>query len=275
MVNRQVVLFLFVLILLTSSVSALLDVSANTNGIKVDVPKFDYLKNNQSFNVTVFTYNVTDGKNLAGSNCSLQLFNHTGTKVYNVPNLTSFGTGYNHFIARGNFTTNDDYYFTIYCENTIIGGFATGLYSINNVGSALLTQQSIIYATFFFLLIFFFCVNLIVITKMPLSNVKDPTGQIINVVTIKYITMVFVFIEWLFIVAILFISSNLAQAYLVEQLFANFLFMLWRISIPMTGIFIVLWLIWIIANVVSDKEIKNMVTRGLPGTGGEKQKWQK
>jgi hypothetical protein len=262
---KRIIFLLFAVLLMTSFASALLDVNSNTNGLKLSYPNFDTIKNNQSFNITVYTYNVSDGRTLAGSNCSLQLFNHTGTMVYNSPNFTTFLTGYNHFVARGNFTINNDYVFNVYCENGALGGFGSGILSINAVGDELTIAKAIIYVTFFALLFFMFFINLVLIGKFPIGNNKDEAG-IVTVTNMKYVTMALVYIEWLFVFAMVFIAYNIGQAYLLETLFANYLFMLWRVMGGLTAIFTLIWFFWIISNVINDKQIKNMMGRGLPGS---------
>lgn len=272
MAKKLIFILSFMIIYSLVFTSALLDSGTQTNvnpsnGIEVDYPKFDIVKTNQPFNLTIFNYNITDGKVLLGSNCSLELFNHTGSRVYNVTNLSATGNGYFHFIAGGNFTVNDIYNFNIYCSNQDIAGFASGLFEINSVGDQLTSAKSTFYATFFGLLFFLFVVNLVVISKLPKGNMKDPTGQIVTTTNMKYVTMLLVAIEWLFIFGMLFISSNLASAYFSEQLFAKYLLMLWKLSFVFSGVFAILWVIWIGFNVVEDREIKNMFNRGLSETG--------
>jgi hypothetical protein len=146
------------------------------------------------------------------------------------------------------------------------GNYSTGSFTATGTGTELKTSESIIYLAFFAFLFFLFFANLNLISKLPTGNSKDESG-VVTVTNMKYVGMALVYVEWLFIWAMIFISYNLAQAYLAEQLFANYLFMLWRIAGGLTAIFTLLWFFWIIMNVVNDREIKNMLGRGLPGSG--------
>jgi hypothetical protein len=97
-----------------------------------------------------------------------------------------------------------------------------------------------------------FFINLVLIGKFPIGNNKDEAG-IVTVTNMKYVTMALVYIEWLFVFAMVFIAYNIGQAYLLETLFANYLFMLWRVMGGLTAIFTLIWFFWIISNVINDK----------------------
>ena len=71
------------------------------------------------------------------------------------------------------------------------------------------------------------------------------------------------FVAWMFIVGILYISSNLAFAYLEDTLFANFLFVIFRITFGLTLPLIVVWFIWIFARIIDDKNIRRLWERGM------------
>lgn len=146
------------------------------------------------------------------------------------------------------------------------GNYSIGNFTATGTGEDLTTPQSFLYIGFFGILIFLFFANLFLITKFPKGNQKDESG-VVTVTNMKYLTMMLVYIEWLFIFAMLFISYNLAQAYFAEQLFSNYLFMLFRVAFGLTIILTLIWFFWIIMNIFNDKQIKNMLRKGLPGTG--------
>lgn len=268
--KRKIKLFAFILIsvFLISFVSAVLDSTTQSNvntnnGIELDYPKYEIIKNNQSFNLTIFNYNISDGKRLSGSNCSLQLFNHTGTKVYNLVNFSSFGNGYNHFIGNGNFTKNDIYTFNIYCENNNIAGFVEGIFEINNTGVSLTTEKSLLYALMFLLLFFLFIINIFGINKLPSDNARDGEGKVVAISYLKYLRIVLWMFEWMLLLSLFFLAGNLGEAYLGETLFSNFFIVLFRIGMLFSFPIVLIWVIVSITNVIKDKKIWNFINRGL------------
>jgi len=139
-------------------------------------------------------------------------------------------------------------------------------FDVTYTGNELSQSSSSLYIIMFFFIIFIFVITLIGINNLPSKNDTDPEGVIIKISYLKHFRSILYFVLWLLIVAMLFILSNLGFAYLEDTLIANFFFVLYRISMGLTLPIIVIWFIYIFAQIMDDKKIRQMWERGMfPG----------
>lgn len=257
-------LLLLVLIPLTSS---LLDneVQSNLNsgtGIQIDYPRFVDLTVNKSYNLSFEVYNLSNGSRITAASCNLTLTNHTGQIILNMA-TSLIGIKYNLLITSGNFSLVDLLDYHIYCETGGIGGFTDGTLNINRLGKSFTTAQSVVYSSFFLLFSSFFIIILFGINKLPSSNTTDEQGQILKISYLKHLRPILWVFEWFLVIGIMFLASNLGFAFLGESLFANFFFMIYRVMFMISPLIIVLWVLWMVAQIIQDKRIKELWGRGM------------
>lgn len=173
-----------------------------------------------------------------------------------------------------------DYNYT-WCETVSVGDYLYSVcgdkdgifkcenmqFKITSTGTEMTTGGSIIYFVFFAILIFFFILIIFGISKLPGSNTRDEEGQLISVSWLKYLRSVLLFVDWIILIAIFYIASNLAFAYLGESLFAQTLFMFYRICFVLTLPIVVIWFIWIFVSIFKDKKLKRMISKGIYPSG--------
>ena len=92
---------------------------------------------------------------------------------------------------------------------------------------------------------------------------NEGEGEFLSVSWLKYLKSTLLFVEWLLMTSIFYISSNIAFAYLGEQLFAKVLHSLYRITFSMTLPIVIIWFIWVFVSIVRDKKLKRMMEKGL------------
>jgi len=64
----------------------------------------------------------------------------------------------------------------------------------------------------------------------------------------------------------MFIASNLAFAFLEEEMFANMLFTIFQVSFGAAPVIVIVWIIWIFVTMFHDKQFQSMLNRGFfPG----------
>lgn len=137
---------------------------------------------------------------------------------------------------------------------------------ITYTGNVLSSQSATFYLVLFGVVIFLFLMTIFFINKLPSANTTDPEGQIMSISFTKYIRSTLWFVLWIFIVAILYISTNLSFAYLEDTLIANFFFVLFRIAFGLTLPIVTVWFTWIFFKVIDDRKIKRYWERGFfPG----------
>jgi hypothetical protein len=64
-------------------------------------------------------------------------------------------------------------------------------------------------------------------------------------------------------IAITFIASNIAFAFLEEELLAQTLFVIYRISFGIAPLVIIVWMVWIFVSMFHDKQFQKMLNRGI------------
>jgi len=174
-------------------------------------------------------------------------------------------------------TRDDTYYNYTFCNTSTLGTYIVNGFGdldgekivwsygfvITYTGKELSSASSTFYIVLFGVFIFLFLITIFGIDKLPGSNATDEEGTIIKISYLKYFRSVLWFVAWMFIVAILYISSSIGLAYLEDTLFANFLFTLFRISFGLTLPIVVIWFVWIFAKIFDDKKIKALWGRGM------------
>jgi len=139
-------------------------------------------------------------------------------------------------------------------------------FEVTYSGKIMSSSNAILYVPIYLLLGFLFFITIYGINKLPGSNSNDEEGKILKISYLKYLRTTLYFVLWMFIVAIFYISSNVAFAYLPDTLIANFFLMLLKICYGLTLPIIVVWFIYIFAQVIDDKKIKSLWERGMYST---------
>ena len=143
------------------------------------------------------------------------------------------------------------------------GNYSDGKIEVTYTGKTINSAQAILYSAFFFILVFVFIMVIFGIQQLPSDNERDEEGKILSITYLKYLRNVLWFFEWMLFIGILYISSSLAFAYLHEELFAQILFTFFRISFGITPIIVIVWMIWIFVRMFHDKQMQQVLNRGM------------
>jgi len=147
------------------------------------------------------------------------------------------------------------------CEKT----FAT-YFVINYFGQELSPSQSTLYLGLLGILIFILFVNFWGMGHLPKSNVRNEEGRILQINYLKYFRLVLWLFAYFLFIAIIFLSSNIAYAFLSEQMFGKLLFSIFSILLAVSPVIIILLLISFFVGLYHDKEFQKLLNRGIfPG----------
>lgn len=141
--------------------------------------------------------------------------------------------------------------------------YSNGSFKATSTGYELTTQNSLIYLGLFGIIIFIFIATFFGIGMLPNSNSKDEQGKILSINYLKYFRSTLWFVEWMLFIALMYLSSNLAFAYLGEQLFAQILFVMFRIALGVTPIIVIVWVVWFFIKFFHDLEFQKVLNRGI------------
>ena len=180
-----------------------------------------------------------------------------------------------------NSTTNDNYNYTLtnsdtpgphivygHCDEDLVDTQWVYDYEITSTGLALTTQMSILYIGLLAVIVFIFILMVLLISVLPSDNNRGEEGEIISINNLKFLRPVIWISIYGIIAAIMFITSNIALAYISSGMIGSFLFMIYKVMMWLAIPLLVIYVVYIIAKIFQDKEVKNLIERGVQ-VGGD------
>lgn len=239
-----------------------------TEGYGIELPHTEYIKIGTNYTVNFHVFNLSNGVPISNvsTSCFLHLTNSIGqdtlqtSAVHQTVNIVN---EWDVYISGGNFSNTGLYTYTVLCNSSLLGGYKTSHLTVTGTGVELTSANATVYSSFFLIFVFLFVVVLFGITKLPENDNTNDNGEIISIGWLKYLRSLFIFIAWLILLAIFYLSSNLAFAYLGEQLFAKILFRLFQVGYMLTLPILVLWFIWIFASIIQDRKTRRLIEKGI------------
>lgn len=134
-------------------------------------------------------------------------------------------------------------------------------------GKEVTLQRSILSLGLVSILVFLFVLIVINIGKLPGGDTFNDESVLLGVNNLKYLRPILWVISWGLLMAIFFISSNISFAHLPQSMFGEFFFMVYRVMFLMTLPAFIIWFVYIIAKLFRDKEIRQMIDRGVEFRG--------
>lgn len=237
--------------------------SSPTIGIDIDYPKFEAVKINENFYLNIHTFNATSGLELTGASCRVHLYNSTGGERYFATIPFNATTGdYERFIDKGNFSQIGFNHFQLYCNQSGIGGFVSGLYQVTSTGDTLTDSQSSIYWLELIIFLFLFITSLYFAITIEGGNYRGENNEILSVNKLKYVKLMLIplcyaLFNWILNLA-LGLTTYLSLP-MYEGVF-SFLFLVWtKLAYP----FLIVWGIIFIKMVLVDSKIRENLKRGF------------
>lgn len=140
-------------------------------------------------------------------------------------------------------------------------------FDVTYAGEQLSTSQGILYGSLYLVLVLLIVVILLIINMLPDDNSKGEDGEILSISYLKYLRGTLWMVEYMMLIVILYLSSNLAFAYMSETLFANIFFVLFRISFGIAPLIVIVWVGWLVVQIIQDKRIRGLWERGMFPSG--------
>ena len=220
----------------------------------------DYPVHQQSTNLSFsITSNNATGCNLTQINApgNLRTINQIGTKNFQTFNFS---------IDSGNYSEFGTYCHNLECFDGINLESGEKCYEVNYFGKELTDSQSTIYIGLLGILIFTLFATFFGMRFLPDSNAKDEYGRIMSINYLKHFRLVLWLFAYFLFVAIMYVSSNIAFAFLSEQLFAKVLFAIFAMLFAVSPVIVIVIMISFFVKFFHDKEFQRMLNRGIfPG----------
>ena len=220
----------------------------------------DYPTHKQS---TDLEFSITSNN---ATNCNLTQINAPESLIIiNQEGTQSFQT-FNFSVDAGNYSEFGTYCHNIECTDGTKVVSGSKCYEINYFGKELTQQQSTIYLGLLGILILTLFATFFGMGHLPASNTQDEDGKILSISYLKYFRLVLWLFAYFMFVAIIYLSSNIAFAFLSEQLFAKLLFALFSILMGFAPIIVIVLMISFFVKMFHDKELQQYFNRGIfPG----------
>lgn len=195
-------------------------------------------------------------------------------------NITSISYPNSTYALLGQYATTEnggDYNYS-FCSTGTLGtykysacGNDDGMYvcvsddfEVTYNGFELTTESSLLYLGFLFILICFLVGIIILIYQLPSRDTFNDDGELLGINNLKYLRPVLWSVVWGLLMGIMFITSNVSIAYLPQNMYGEFFFMIWKIMLSLTLPMIVIMFLFIFVSLFRDKEYKRLMERGVP-----------
>ena len=232
-------------------------------GYIVEYPKYDYVSIGNYYNYTFHVFNISNGVNVFNDvSCRFHLYDEYGEEVIVTP-ARKIHDGFSVYIDAGNFSEKKMGGYLTHCNSSSKGGYNAGTFQINQDGLDPTNTRAIMYVGLLGILIFLFLVNLGGLSLLPNKNVKDDDGNIISPNKLKYLRPVLFVVAWVLLTTILFFASNVSFLYFNSNFAGDLFFAMYQILMTLAIPMVIIWLVWIIAKIFQDRELKNMIERGV------------
>ena len=185
-----------------------------------------------------------------------------GTNFLTNLEATADGTYYYSTILGDNITEKGTYSYCYDCGNLVEKDTGCLDFEITYNGHQLTTERGIIYIGLLTFLTFLFVLNLFMIPKLP-NDTRDEDGYVIHVSSLKHLKPILMTTAWLILLSIVFLSSNVAIAYLPFEMFGKLLFNLFILMGWATVIIIPVSFIFLLLMAFRSKEMKRLMQRGV------------
>jgi hypothetical protein len=194
--------------------------------------------------------------------------NFTSIKYPNSTNIltnretTKAGTYYSYKLAKSNLSVLGTYVYCYDCGNAAEKSTGCIDFNVNMTGEELTQSKATFYLGLLALLIFLFVVNVVAIPYLPSGDNTDEEGKLISVNQLKYLKPILIFTAYLFLMAIVYVGSNISFAYLGTVLFGKILFRIFQVMMLLAYPMVVVWVIFLLYSMFQDRTMKKYLERG-------------
>jgi hypothetical protein len=198
--------------------------------------------------------------------CIMIAINSPNQEIFINQSGTRQSQTFNFSIAAGNYTELGVYCHNIECFDGVETKSGDVCYTVNYLGKELKQSQSTLYLGLLAIMVFILFATFFGMGFLPHSNIRDEEGRIMQINHLKYLrTPLWLFAYFVF-VGIVYISSNIALAFLVEEMIGRILLTIYIILLGLAPVVIIVLMLSFFVKFYHDKEFQKMINRGiLPG----------
>jgi len=234
-------------------------------GLVIEYPKFDFVKEGESFAFHIHVFNSSTGLLVTNDTVSCLFHGYLSNGSHSVEQDMIFDSnGVDFYLdIPATFAVKGMGAYVVQCNTSTEGGFISGGISVTITGEELTAEITSIYLASLIALMVLFALMILMAYQLPSRDATDEEGTILQVSNLKHLRSVLWACSWTVVLAIMFILANITLAYLPVAMIGDLFFAIYTIMFWITIIAIPLWFIWIFTGIFRDKEVKRMLERGV------------
>ena len=258
-------LFLFPLV---SAVPPITSEFVSDKNLVIEATFSNYYKIGEPAQIFIHVFNKTSGEKLDNTtvDCDVELTNRNGTLILSG---TPSYTGHHWLMTRSAsvITESGIYAVSVFCNSTDTSGYKSVYFEANMVGSELTEARSLLYLGFLGLFVLVLFLNFLGMSYLPDKNTRDEEGKLMSISYLKYFRNVLWMVGYGIFLMIVYLASNIAFAFLEQEMMAKALFMIFQVGYMLAPVIVVVWGIYILAQIIDDKRMKQLLNRGMFSEG--------
>jgi|1_EtaG_2_1085319.scaffolds.fasta_scaffold00916_11 hypothetical protein len=167
--------FISIILLILLSISPVIapsQININTaDGLSIDYPKFEQIEIGTNYNLSIDIFNISNGMPIINAGCNIHIHNQTGGEVVKDSIDYISGSEYRAYLTLSSEQIGE-YAYHINCNNTDLGGFASGTIHITGNGEppAKDNLQIFIYLFFGFTIVALLTTLILTLAKLALAD---------------------------------------------------------------------------------------------------------
>lgn len=242
-------IFLIILLSIMPVITAVPPVQTTVSdiGLQLAYPQYQFVPANHNLTLYIHVYNSSQYLTGTNADCYLDLYSPSGIEIMH-SKMTAGGSDYYVFVNQYNFTSYGSHSFIIQCNTTTQTGFANGIFEVSHSGLELTIGRAVIDIGLLFLFLVFLigCVVLFMESDHLLAKVG------------------FLGLGYLLLIAITFISWNMANDFITSTIFIAEMFRI-LFFVLIIGLFPLLIgaFAYYLIMLSKIKEIERLMTKGF------------
>ena len=271
---KKIIPFLFFLIACSSFVFAVAPITqiviGEEEGLILEYPKFDSIKQGQHYYMFMSVFNKTDGIMMANdtTSCTLHINNISGEHM--IEEDFSFNdVDFSLYIGSGNFSQLGTFYYMVQCNTSSYGGAVSGLFEVVKQLEELTIDKAIMYSSFLFGLLILFMISTIGTFVIDGKNTYDLWGNLIKINFNKHLKSFLFFLSYFIFILIVFMATKISYYYLIDSIVYSIIYWiqitLWICLIPAFLLYIGLTIV----SILNDSKLGELTERNLKPYGGK------
>lgn len=264
--NKNAIIPLLIFVCLLNFISGATTVNVGQqfqDGLYIQSPNDNILNVGKDYLFEFHIFNLSNSLSLrTGISCEFYLYDETGDHKYVSTTGAPDAYGDYYFnISKGNFTNQEHYYYYVYCNNSLYGGFAQQILYIEQFASGYSLSQSVLNTGLIFLMVILNVILFYFIFVLNSDYNRNGNGEIIGINFRKYIRLILIFFSYFLVMLTLNLTVASATQLSGVPQFLGTIGLIFEIMMKISIFWICIMVFVIGYNVIKDMNISKQIKK--------------